>query len=83
MLAPEHFGQSIVHFICWAASLPECAEPWSGYRPVALLDCEVIQGVVVPSGVVPSFYMKQIAQTVILRLESVNGLENRVEVQQR
>jgi osmotically-inducible protein OsmY len=35
------------------------------------------------SGVVSSFYMKQIAQTVVMQLEAVHGVENRVEVLKR
>ena len=52
----------------------------SGYRAVALLDCEVIDVVVILLGVAPSFYLKQIAQAVILRLGTVERVENRVEV---
>ncbi len=52
----------------------------SGYRALAFLDCEIVSGVVVLSGVVSSFYLKQVAQAVVQRLELADRIENRVEV---
>lgn len=59
----------------------EAALKSSGYQAVARLGCEVLDGgVVFLSGVVSSFYHKQVAQAVVLRLDAVNRVENRVEV---
>jgi hypothetical protein len=52
----------------------------SGYRPLARLDCEVRDGRAILSGVVPTFYLKQVAQTLLLRLGEVQGVKNLVEV---
>jgi hypothetical protein len=52
----------------------------SGHRPLWSLRCEVRGGVVVLSGVLPSFYLKQMAQTVLLRLEQLREVRNLVEV---
>jgi hypothetical protein len=54
-----------------------------GYRVLWDLRCEVHAGVVCIGGVVPTFYLKQVAQATILRmarLERVRGVENLVEV---
>ena len=54
----------------------------SGYRSVAELKCEVIDGMVVLSGAVTTFYMKQLAQAAVLRLELVRCVENSIKVRQ-
>lgn len=53
----------------------------TGYRPLAKLDCSVRDGVVVLSGIVPSYYLKQVAQETVLRLNVAFGIENSVVVQ--
>ena len=59
----------------------------SGYRPLSLIECESIDGVIVLSGVVGSFYFKQVAQEAVLRvfrnLELVGRVENRINVHAR
>jgi hypothetical protein len=52
----------------------------SGYRPLWQLHCEVIGSVVAVSGVVPSYHLKQVTQTAILRLPQVREVRNLVEV---
>lgn len=52
----------------------------SGYRPLARLNCEVRDGRAVLTGVVPSFYLKQLAQELLLRLEELRGVLNLLEV---
>jgi hypothetical protein len=52
----------------------------SGYRPLRYLDCEVRDGRAVLSGVVPSFYLKQLAQALLLRLGEIQGVNNLLEV---
>ncbi len=53
----------------------------SGYRTVAELDCKVTAGEIMLSGVVSSYYLKQIAQEVVLRLKVVRSVQNAVQVQ--
>jgi hypothetical protein len=53
----------------------------SGYRALSEVQCEVNGAMVALSGVVPSFFLKQIAQAIILRMGNVNGLINHLEVQ--
>jgi hypothetical protein len=52
----------------------------SGYAALRGLRCEVTQAVVIVHGVVPSYFLKQMAQTVIRRLDGVETVRNLVEV---
>ena len=52
----------------------------SGYAPLRCIQCEVSNGVVELTGNVPSFYVKQLAQAVVLRLEQIRGVKNRLRV---
>ena len=52
----------------------------SGYTYLSNLKCEVFDGVVVVFGVVPSFFLKQVAQTIILRIAEVKGVRNNLRV---
>jgi len=52
----------------------------SGYRLLTKLECEVAAGVVTISGAVPSFFLKQRAQEVLLRLAHVREVRNLVRV---
>ncbi len=52
----------------------------SGYRPLSYLHCEVVDSIVAVSGVVPSYHLKQVTQTTILRLPQVREVRNLVEV---
>ena len=52
----------------------------SGYCSVRVVRCFVEDGVVMLFGTVPSYYMKQIAQTVVMKLEVVMQVENHCEV---
>jgi hypothetical protein len=52
----------------------------SDYRPLRQLKCEVIDGVAVLSGVVPTFYLKQMAQVLALRVRQLAGVRNLTEV---
>jgi osmotically-inducible protein OsmY len=54
----------------------------SGYRPLGSLRCDVLDGVVSLSGVVRSYYLKQVAQTVTLRVAGIKGMSNLVEIQE-
>ena len=52
----------------------------SGYAPLREIHCDVSDGVVELTGSVPSFYVKQLAQTAVLRLEQIRGINNRLRV---
>jgi len=51
-----------------------------GYPPLRELECDVREGVVVLSGVVPTFYLKQMAQAIVLRVGRVAEIRNLVLV---
>ncbi len=53
----------------------------SDYFSVRAVRCFVQDGVVMLFGTVPSYYMKQIAQTVVTKLEMVMRVENHCEVE--
>jgi hypothetical protein len=52
----------------------------SGYSSLSKINCEVLEGEVVIGGVVPSFYLKQMAQTMILRIGQIK-VKNNLNVQ--
>lgn len=53
----------------------------SSYREVRCVTCEFREGVVTLRGRVPTFYLKQIAQSLVLTMERVEGINNRLEVE--
>jgi osmotically-inducible protein OsmY len=55
----------------------------SGYTAVRKLRCEVAEAVVVVTGSVPSYYLKQMAQAMVQRLEGIRRVVNLVEVRGR
>ena len=52
----------------------------SGYRRLWSLECEVRDGQITLTGVLPSFYLKQVALTVAMRVEQVREVRNGIEV---
>lgn len=54
----------------------------SRYRPLWNLYCEVREGVVFLIGIVPSFFLKQVAQELLLQLGQFKEIRNLVEVHQ-
>ena len=54
----------------------------SGYTVLRRLRCEVTDAVVIVHGILPSYYLKQMAQTIIQRLEGVQSVMNLVEVRE-
>ncbi len=42
--------------------------------------CEYHEGVVILRGIVPSYYLKQIAQTVASKVPAIEQVDNRIEV---
>jgi hypothetical protein len=49
----------------------------SGYAGLRRLRCEVTDAVVTVHGVLPSYYLKQMAQAVILRLDGIRSVKKR------
>jgi hypothetical protein len=54
----------------------------SRYRPLWNLRCEVREGVLFLVGIVPSFFLKQVAQELLLQLGQFKEIRNLVEVYQ-
>lgn len=54
----------------------------SGYSPLSNIRVEVADGVVAVLGVVPSFFLKQMAQTIILKTGQAKGIRNNLQVPQ-
>ena len=54
----------------------------SPYQVLRRVRCEFHEGILTLRGEVPSFYMKQIAQTTVRRVLGVEVLVNRLEVPQ-
>jgi osmotically-inducible protein OsmY len=52
----------------------------SGYSSLSEIKCEVVDGVVAVCGVVPSFFLKQMAQTIILRIGQAKAIRNNLKV---
>lgn len=52
----------------------------SRYTALHQLQCEVLGGDVELSGTVPSFYMKQMAQTAVMRIDGAVRVRNLIEV---
>ena len=52
----------------------------SGYALLGNLECRFRDGELILTGTVPSYYLKQCAQTVVMSVDGVDRLTNRVEV---
>lgn len=52
----------------------------AGYHGLAEVTCEFHEGVLTLRGRVPTFYLKQVAQTVVRAVEDVTEIVNRIEV---
>lgn len=52
----------------------------AGYRHFRNLNVECVNGVVTLQGTLPSYYLKQVAQTVILAIVGVRDIDNGVRV---
>lgn len=53
----------------------------SGYVALRRVQCEWQNGVIALGGKVPSFFLKQMAQTLVSQVEGVRRVENRIKVQ--
>ena len=61
-------------------SAAQAALRTSGYFEVRRLDCEIVNGNAFVKGVVSSFYLKQIAQSVLMKLDAIEEVTNLVRV---
>lgn len=52
-----------------------------GYTQLAEINCAAIGSKIILRGVVSSFYLKQVAQTIAVKIPGVHGVENRIVVQ--
>ena len=52
----------------------------SPYHPLRELHCRFSDGVLIIAGNVPSYYLKQLAQTAVQNIQGVDRVENLVEV---
>ena len=52
----------------------------SGYRELHLISCDFHEGVLTLRGRISSFYLKQVAQELIRRLDGAEEVNNRLEV---
>ena len=52
----------------------------SGYHELHIVSCEFHEGVLTLRGQVSTFHLKQVAQTIVRRLEGVGEINNRLEV---
>lgn len=52
----------------------------SAYYALRYLSCQDHEGIVTIIGRVPSYYLKQVAQTIVSSIEQVGGVINRLEV---
>jgi hypothetical protein len=54
----------------------------SGYTAIRRLRCEVTDAVVIVHVILPSYFLKQMAQPIIQRLEGIQSVVNMVEVRE-
>lgn len=52
-----------------------------GYQQLSNIECEVDGDVMILSGKLKSFYLKQIAQSVAIKIPGVASVQNQIEVQ--
>jgi hypothetical protein len=52
----------------------------SGFRFLRNVECKVLDDLVILTGVLPSFYLKQVAQTIAMGIDQVREVRNMVEV---
>ncbi|MBL8830148.1 MAG: BON domain-containing protein [Planctomycetaceae bacterium] len=79
---PGTQGDSKAYVAPWQPTIDEAqaALLCSPYLPLRQLRCDYHEGVLSIRGRVPTFYLKQLAQTVVSRVPGVEQVANRVEV---
>ena len=68
---------------CWIQHAVRRALLATGHRTLGNLNCEFVDGVIVLTGVVSSFYLKQVAQQAVLNLKQSQVVRNVVEVRSK
>jgi osmotically-inducible protein OsmY len=61
-------------------ALVELCMRHSGYQELRGVSCDFHEGVLTLRGRVPSYYLKQVAQSLVFDLDGVQELSNRLEV---
>jgi osmotically-inducible protein OsmY len=86
MLTREHAEHEKTHsetLSSWPVSVVDAAEcrlRRSGYPSLCSVSCQHHQGVLILTGRLTTHYLKQMAQTVVVGLEEVEEIVNRIEV---
>ena len=62
------------------ADLAERSLRSNSYLALKNISCDLLDGVLVLRGCLPTYYLKQIAQEVVAHLEGVKRIENRIQV---
>lgn len=52
----------------------------SGYHRLCRVNCDVYDGIVNLDGQVSTFHLKQIAQSIVMRINQVRGIRNAIHV---
>ena len=65
---------------CLVVALAESKLREGHYLALREVTCQFCEGVLILRGRVPSFYLKQVAQTVVRNIEEVAPIDNRLEV---
>jgi len=53
----------------------------SDHHEIRRISCDVVGGVIVLTGVVASYHIKQLAQEIVMRINGQSGVENRLKVE--
>ena len=81
--ASPRSGPTMVSLIQERETLRAMVESYmrhSGYHELRGVSCDFHEGVLILRGRVPSYYLKQLAQSLVFHLEGVQELSNRLEV---
>jgi osmotically-inducible protein OsmY len=62
------------------ADLAERSLRSNSYLALKNISCDLLDGVLVLRGCLPTYYLKQIAQEVVAHLEGVKRIENQIQV---
>ena len=60
--------------------LADAALEETGYAMLRHVNCDFQDGVMILRGNVPSYYLKQVAQTAIQQVDGIRQIDNRLEV---
>ncbi len=63
-----------------AKELAERCLQCNSYPPLRNISCDYLNGVLVLRGCVDTYYLKQVAQAAVARLEGVERIDNQIQV---